>query len=120
VAGLVLAPEVPLVVHVVSDPPVQWRDWIDAASALGEPLRLEPMEQWYGRLRKAVAASRSPYLMAAIAFLSLENSHKRWMHVNAHRLSFANHKLCTLVPEAAIPLELSVDYRQTVLRQLAT
>jgi nonribosomal peptide synthetase DhbF len=120
VARMALTPEVPLVVHVVSDPPVQWRDWIDAASALGEPLRLEPMEQWYGRLRKAVAASRSPYLMAAIAFLSLENSHKRWMHVNAHRLSFANHKLCTLVPEAAIPLELSVDYRQTVLRQLAT
>jgi hypothetical protein len=42
------------------------------------------------------------------------------MHVNAHRLSFANHNLCTLVPEAAIPLEFSVDYRQTVLRQLAT
>ena len=40
------------------------------------------------------------------------------MHVNAHRLSFANHNLCSLVPEAAIPLELSMSYRQSVLRQL--
>ncbi len=38
VARMVLAPEVPLVVHVFSYPPVEWRDWIDAASALGEPL----------------------------------------------------------------------------------
>ena len=118
VARMVLAPKVPLVVHVVSDPPVEWRDWIDAASALGEPLPLEPMERWYGRLREAAAASRSPDLLAAIAFLSLETSHKRWMHVNAHRLSFANHNLCSLVPEAAIPLELSMSYRQSVLRQL--
>ena len=120
VARMVLAPEAPLVMHVVSDPPVQWRDWIDAASALGEPLPLEPMEQWYGRLRNAAAASRSPDLLAAIAFLSLETSHKRWMHGNAHRLSFANDNLCSLVPEAARPLELSMDYRQTVLRQLAS
>lgn len=120
VARIVTAPEVPLVVHVVSDRPVQWRDWIDAASALGEPMRLEPMEQWYGRLRKTAAASRSPDLLAAIAFLSLETSHKRWMHVNAHRLPFANHNLCSLVPEAAKSLEFSMDYRQTVLRQLAT
>jgi len=120
VARIVFAPEVPLVVHVVSDPPVQWLDWIDAASALGEPLRLEPMERWYGQLRKAAAASRSPDLLAAIAFLSLETSHMRWMHGNAHRLSFANDNLCSLVPEAARPMELSMDYRQTVLRQLAT
>jgi thioester reductase-like protein len=120
VARIVLAPEVPLVVHVVPDPAVEWRDWIDAASAHGEPLRLEPMERWYGQLRKAAAASRSPDLLAAIAFLSLETSHKRWMHGNAHRLSFANDNLCSLVPEAARPMELSMDYRQTVLRQLAT
>jgi thioester reductase-like protein len=118
VARMVLAPEVPLVVHVVPDPPLKWRDWIDAASALGKPLPLEPMERWYGRLREATASSRSPDLLAAIAFLSLETSHKRWMHVNAHRLSFANHNLCSLVPEAAIPLELTMDYRQSVLRQL--
>ena len=117
---IVLAPEVPLVVQVVTDPPVQWRDWIDAASALGEPLRLEPMERWYGLLRKAAATSRSTDLLAAIAFLSLETSHKRWMHVNAHRLSFANKNLCSLVPEAARSLELSMDYRQAVLRQLAS
>ncbi len=120
VARMVMAPEVPLIMHLVSDPPVQWRDWIDAASALGEPLCLEPMEQWYGRLRKAAAASRSPDLLSAIAFLSLETSHKRWMHGNAHRLSFANDNLCSLVPEAARPLKLSMDYRQTVLHQLAT
>ena len=120
VARIVMAPKVPLVVHVVSGPPVEWRDWMHAASAFGEPLRLEPMEQWYDRLRKAAAASRSPDLLAAIAFLSLETSHKRWMNGNAHRLSFANDNLCSLVPEAARPLELSMDYRQTVLRQLAT
>lgn len=120
VARMVLTPEVPLVVHVVSDPPVQWRDWIDAASALGEPLLLKPMERWYGLLREAAAASRSPDLLAAIAFLSLEPTHKRWMYGNAHRLSFANHNLCSLVPEASRSLELSMDYKQTVLRQLAT
>ncbi len=42
------------------------------------------------------------------------------MHVNAHRLSFDNLNLCSLVPKAAIPLELSMYYLQSVLRQLAT
>ena len=120
IARIVLAPETPLVVQVVTDPPVQWRDLIDAASALGEPLRLEPMERWYGLLREAAAASLSPDLLAAVAFLSLETSHKRWMHVNAHRLSFANKNLCSLVPEAARSLEFSMDYRQAVLHQLAS
>jgi hypothetical protein len=120
VARMVLAPVVPLVVHMVTDPPVQWRDWVDAALTLGEPLRLEPMERWYGLLREAAAASRSPNLLAAIAFLSLEPTHKRWMYVNAHRLSFTNQNLCSLVPEASRALELSMAYRQALLRQLAS
>jgi nonribosomal peptide synthetase DhbF len=118
VAAMVLAREVPLVVHVISDPPLDWHDWLEAASALGKPLTQWPMDHFYRLLREEAAHSHSPDLLAAIAFLSLEPTHRRWMHVNAHRLSFANHNLCSLVPEAANPLDLSLDYWQMVLHQL--
>jgi hypothetical protein len=42
------------------------------------------------------------------------------MYVNAHRLSFTNQNLCSLEPEASRALELSMAYRQALLRQLAS
>ncbi len=106
------------VVHVVADPPLRWSDWLEVADTAGLIMELEPMASWFERLRQASAACGDPELLAAYAFLSLEPSHQRWMHVPSHRLPFANTNLCALVPEAGHPLPLSNGYKIAVLRQL--
>lgn len=106
------------VVHLVADPPLFWSDWLTAAAAAGRPLAPEPMALWFRRLRQAASATGQPELLAAYAFLSLEPSHRRWMHLASHRLPFANDNLLAEVPEAALPLDLNLEYRIAVLRQL--
>ncbi|MCP9808961.1 SDR family oxidoreductase [Cyanobium sp. HWJ4-Hawea] len=118
VATVTLAPSVPPVMHVVQPLSLPWRAWLDAAKAMGQPMALAPMEDWYKRLRQAAMVSHSSGLLEAIAFLRLEPTHKRWMHMNAHDLQFENQQLSTLVPEAENHLTLPETYLQGVIRQL--
>jgi hypothetical protein len=78
------------------------------------------MNLWFRRLRQMAAAEGDLDLLAAYAFLSLEPSHRRWMHLASHRLPFANNNLRAAVSEAALPLELSLEYRIAVLRRLGS
>lgn len=108
------------VVQLVVNPPLRWCDWLAAAAAAGKPLPLESMNLWFRRLRQVAAAEGDLDLLAAYAFLSLEPSHRRWMHLASHRLPFANNNLRAAVSEAALPLELSLEYRIAVLRRLGS
>jgi thioester reductase-like protein len=118
VARVALATSVPPVIHVLHETPMFWRDWLEAARAMGVAIELEPMETWYSRLRQAAVRTRRRGLLEAIAFLKLDPTHRRWMEMNAHRLQFENRNLRDFVPESAAPLQLSMAYKQGVLEQL--
>ena len=120
VARVVLATDVPPVMHVLHDTPMPWSDWLEAARAMGMTIALEPMEPWYSRLRQAAGRSHDRGLLEAIAFLKLDATHKRWIQMNAHRLQFENQNLRSCIPEAAAPLQLPMAYKQGVLQQLMT
>ena len=106
------------VVHVISDTKMDWHGWIDAAKLNGNQIKLEPMLHWFDQLRNVAASNKSPSLLAAYAFLSLETSHERWMLTNAHRLNFEHQNLRTVVPQSGQENKLSSHYYQTVLNNL--
>lgn len=118
VGAVATAPTAPLIAHVLHRGSMPWQVWLDAAEAMGQPIGREPMAQWYRRLRQSASDSRDPRLLEAIAFLKLEPTHQRWMHMNAHRLEFDNHNLSALVAEASQPQQLSMAYKQAILRGL--
>ena len=109
----------PAVQHLISQDKQSWLTWVAAAaSAMGQDLPLKPMQRWFDELKREASSTGGPGLLAAYAFLSLEPTHQQWMHVNAHRLSFANGNLVSMVPEASGGLDLSMPYRIAVLNKL--
>jgi thioester reductase-like protein len=109
----------PAVQHVISREKQSWLTWVAAAaSAMGKDVPLKPMQRWFDELKSEASSTGCPGLLAAYAFLSLEPTHQQWMHVNAHRLFFANGNLASMVPEASRGLDLSMPYRIAVLNKL--
>ena len=119
VAEVMATPAAPSIAHVLHPDSMPWGAWLEASDAMGYPIALEPMEAWYSRLRQAASDRRDPRLLEAIAFLKLEPTHKRWMHMNAHCLQFDNHNLCAVVAEASRPQQLAMKYKQAILKALA-